>query len=359
MQEQEQNRTEQATPFKLEEARKRGQVAKSLDFNTLIAVVGLLLALSIWGATQWRELCEICQQLFAGAGRSDIGVAGTSALLAELAQRTFVVVGPFIAAALLFAILANVVQTGFVFSAHPLKPQFERINPVAGFKRIYNKRMLFETLKSLLKLVFLGVVATLFFVALWPSLPDAANDDVRAQVSWLGSVAMTLLFRLGLVLCVIGLIDLCYSRWQFSQQMMMSRREVKEEVKRREGDPLIRQKIRELQRENAKQAKSLSRLPEADVLITNPTHFAVALRYVRDQMDAPIVIARGADQWAADMRRIAAAHGVPVMERPPLARLLFRKSRIDQPIPLEAFVDVARVYGELGRMRTARYEVLT
>jgi flagellar biosynthetic protein FlhB len=134
---------------------------------------------------------------------------------------------------------------------------------------------------------------------------------------------------------------------------------MKEEVKRREGDPLIRQKIRELQRENAKQARSMSRLPEADVLITNPTHFAVALRYARNEMDAPVVIAKGADNWAAEMRKLARTHSVPILERRRLARELFAKGRIDQPIPFESFVEVARVYAELARMRAqaGRYEV--
>jgi flagellar biosynthesis protein FlhB len=200
-----------------------------------------------------------------------------------------------------------------------------------------------------------------FFIALWPQLPSAATHDVREQIAWLAGMAVALLFRLGLVLLVVGILDLCYTRWKFAQEMRMSRREVKEEVKRREGDPLIRQKIRELQRENAKQARSMGRLPEADVLITNPTHFAVALRYARDSMDAPVVIAKGADNWAAEMRKLARAHSVPILERRRLARELFAKGRIDQPIPFESFVDVARVYAELARARAhahaGRYEV--
>jgi flagellar biosynthetic protein FlhB len=358
MQEQEQNRTEKATPFKLEEARMKGQVAKSLDFNSLVIVCGLLLVLSVWGASRWQEICELCAALLRVSADIEVGTAGAAALFEELSLRMAIVLGPFAAAAIVFAILANVTQTGLIFTAHPLKPQFERINPVAGFKRIFNKRMLFETFKSVLKLVFLGAVAIAFFIALWPQLPNAATDDVREQVAWLANSAVALLFRLGLVLLIIGILDLCYTRWQYAQQMRMSRREMKEEVKRREGDPLIRQKIRELQRENAKQARSMSRLPEADVLITNPTHFAVALRYVRDQMDAPIVIAKGADNWAAEMRKLAAAHAVPILERRRLARELFSKGRIDQPIPFESFVEVARVYAELGRARAqARYEV--
>jgi flagellar biosynthesis protein FlhB len=353
VQEQEQNRTEQATPFKLTEAKKKGQVAKSLDFNSLVVVCGLLMALSIWGEAQWRRLCELSASLFASAG--SIEIAGLSALGREVAY----LIAPVAFAGVAFGVIANVLQTGFIFSAHPLKPQFERLNPVAGFKRIFNKRMLFEALKSVLKLIFFTAVAWFFFTALWPKLPAAATHDAIAQTQWLGDNALALLLRLGLALVLVGLVDLLFTRWNYSRQMMMSRREVKEEVKRREGDPLIRQRIRELQRENLKQAQSMSRLPDADVLITNPTHFAVALRYVRDQMDAPVVLAKGTDNWAQEMKALARTHGVPIVERRKLARELCARGRIDQPIPLETFVEVARVYAELGRQRAAdaRYEV--
>lgn len=359
MQEQEQNRTEKATPFKLSEAKKKGQVAKSLDFNSLIIVCGFIIAFAMMGGSQWRRLCELCAALFVDAGSIQLTDAALTEVGHRIAGEVLALVGPFAFAGIVFAVIANVVQTGFIFSAQPLKPQFERLNPVAGFKRIFNKRMLFEALKSVLKLIFFGSIAYFFFIGLWPSLPDAATADVQQQSAWLGSTVFVLLFRLALALLIVGLLDLFFTRWQFSQQMMMSRREMKEEVKRREGDPLIRAKIRELQRENLKQARSMNRVPDADVLITNPNHLAIALRYVREEMDAPVVIARGADNWAADMKALARKHGVPIIERKRLARELFRLSRIDLPIPMESFVEVARVYAELGRRRTAesRYEV--
>jgi flagellar biosynthetic protein FlhB len=359
MQEQEQNRTEKATPYKLNEAKKKGQVAKSLDFNTLVVLGGLLAALSMWGASQWRDLCDLCARIFVSAGAISLEEGIPSELMISIGTQALGFVGPFAAAAVVFAIIANILQTGFIFTAHPLKPQFERLNPVAGFKRVFNKRMLFEALKSVLKLIFFASIGYLFFKALWPTLPMASLQDVDQQMGWLGSNVLALLFRLGLAVAVIGVLDLFLSRWQFSKQMMMSTREVKEEIKRREGDPLIRAKIRELQRENLKQARSMGRLPEADVLITNPTHFAVALRYVRGEMDAPRVIAKGSDIWAAEMKAVARQHGVPIFERRALARELFRYSRIDSPIPMESFVEVARVYAELAREPAvrSRYEV--
>jgi flagellar biosynthesis protein FlhB len=360
MQEQEQNRTEQATPFKLNEARKRGQVAKSLDFNILIVVCGLLGAIAIWGGAQWTRLCELCAQLLAGAAEWQIDAGSVTQLGASVGMAALTIILPFAVTGLVFAIIANIVQTGPIFSGEPLKPKFERLNPVAGFKRVFNKKMLFEGLKSLLKLGFFGTIAGAFFVALWPSLPAIEGGGVDQQMRWLGSSALGLLFRLGLALALVGLLDLLFTRWSYGKQMMMSRRELKEEVKRREGDPQVRARIRELQRENLKQARSMSRVPDADVLITNPEHLAIALRYDRERMSAPVVLAKGADKWAQEMRSIASRHQIPRFEDRKLARLLFRRAQIDQPIPPESYLDVARLYAEIRQreIAQARYEVL-
>ena len=175
---------------------------------------------------------------------------------------------------------------------------------------------------------------------------------------WFGSHAVALLFRLGLALLLVGLLDFAFVRFKFRRDMMMSRREIKEEVKRREGDPLIRAKLRELQRENLKQAASVKRVPEADVLITNPEHLAIALRYERGSMHAPMLLARGADSWAAEMRALARRHSIPIYERKPLARQLFRSGTLGQQIPAECYVDVARIYADLEARRRgfAEYE---
>lgn len=348
MQEQEQNRTEQATPFKLSEAKKRGQVAKSQDLNTALVTGGMFALLVTQGDDYWSHLCDLCARLFSGAATLHVDAGNWPTTAAAIAAEIVAVLWPVAALGIVIAVLSNLVQTGPILSMEPLKPKFERLNPVAGFKRIYNKRMLFEGFKSCLKLVFFGIVLYGFFVALWLSLPGSGTGDVSALLGWLESNAVTLLIRLGVVLLIIGLLDLVFVRRSFSKQMMMSRRELKEEIKRREGDPLIRAKLRELQRENLKQARSISRVPQADVLITNPEHLAIALCYDRGSMNAPTVLAKGADSWAAEMRAVARSRGIPMFENRPLARLLFRRAQLDQPIPSEAFLDVARIYAELN-----------
>src|SRR5688572_908337 len=358
MAEKEQNRTEQATPFKLEESRKQGQVAKSLDFNSMIMIAGLLTLAMIWGASAWRELGQLAQDLFVSSADLDVSL-NNSGWMAGLVGSFVSLVAPVLLVGVVLAVLANLVQTGPIFSFHPLKPKGERINPVAGFKRVFNKKMLFEAFKSLLKLLVLGGVAVAFFFALWPQLLVPQSSDSALVQEWFGHNAVTLMFRLGMALVLIGLLDLMYTRKKFKNDMMMSRREVKEEVKRREGDPLIRAKLRELQRENLKQAASVKRVPEADVLITNPEHLAIALRYERGSMAAPVLLARGADSWAAEMRALARRHGIPIYQRRALARQLFRIGALGQAIPADCYVDVARVYADLDAKSRglAEYEV--
>jgi flagellar biosynthetic protein FlhB len=356
--EQEQNRTEQATPFKLEEARKQGQVAKSLDFNSLVMIWGLISLAMIWGAAAWHELGQLARELFASSADLHLTL-DNAGWLPGLLQSFLSLIVPVLLVGAMLAVLANLVQTGPIFSFKPLKPKGERINPVAGFKRIYSKKMLFDAVKSLLKLLVLGGVAVAFFFTLWPQLLVPQSTDGELVQEWLGTNVVALLFRLGLALVLIGLLDLLHTRHKYKHDMMMSRRELKEEVKRREGDPQIRAKLRELQRENVKQAASVKRVPEADVLITNPEHLALALRYERGTMAAPVLLARGADSWAAEMRALARRHGIPVYERRSLARKLFRIGQVDQPIPADCYLDVARVYAELeARTRgLAEYEV--
>jgi flagellar biosynthesis protein FlhB len=342
MAEPEYSRTEQATPHKRTEARNKGQVARSLDFNTLVIMFSAPHALN--------ELANACKVLFVAAADGGSTLTLASALHEFVRSLTSVML-PIMIVAMLLAVVANVVQTGLILSSEPVKPQLTRLNPVAGFKRIYNRRVLVEGMKAILKLCVFAAIAVSFFRSIWPSVPDLLDGDVPEQVGWFASHAKTLALRLVLALLVIGLLDILWSRWQYAKQLMMSRREMQEEVKRREGDPLIRHRLRELQRENLKQTRALGRVSEADVLITNPTHVAVALAYDRTTMLAPMVIARGADLWAAQMKAKARRHGVVILERRSLAQRLYRQGIVDQPIPQETYIDVARVYADLSRAR--------
>jgi flagellar biosynthetic protein FlhB len=347
----EHDRTQPASQFKLSEARKHGQVAKSIDVNSFVMIAAFVAVLMISAEKSWQTISHSSELLLTGAGTYATNErAILDALQLDMTTLWTVLMLP-LCVGVIAAILGNIIQTGPVFSFTPLKPKFERLNPVTGFKRVFSKRLLIEAVKSIFKLGVLLTVVYITFSAHCQEIATVTAQSINEQLMWLVNVATQLLFRLLLALLVFALIDLLITRMQFAKQMRMSHRDIKEEVKRREGDPLIRSKIRQLQRENLKQSKSLKRVAEADVLITNPTHFAVALRYVRGEMSAPTVIAKGSERWAQDMRKLAIKNNVPVYERRSLARKLFRYAIVDHPVPAETFVDVARLYADLGAMR--------
>ena len=357
MAEQEQNKSQQATPFKLQEAARRGQVAKSLEFNSFAVIAGLLAVLYMWGEGVMRHGLHFGQLTFTQAGQVVFDIPTLMGWFQVVVAGTGMLLAPFFLVAVIVAIGGNMVQTGPIFSSHPLKPDLERLNPVAGFKRIFSMKVLFEGVKSVIKLVLFSLVAYMLLSALLPTFIGLMHVDPKGYAPILVAESTGLIFKLAMVILIIAALDLAYTRWDFSKKMMMSNREVKEEVKRREGDPLIRAKQRELQKEAAKRAKSASRVPEADVLITNPTHYAIALRYVRGSSEAPVILGKGSGTLALAMRRMAQQHAVPIFERRTLARQLFIEGTIDAPVPNALYAPVARVYADLYEKYPARVHV--
>jgi flagellar biosynthetic protein FlhB len=357
MNEQEHDKTEQATPFRREEARKQGNVQRSTDLNTFTVVLALVAFLLGRGASLWDEVATVCRQLFAAAGTADV-----AALLIVVGRELLSAVLPLGLVVVVLVTLVTLIQTGPVFTFRTLEPRFERLNPVSGLRKLFNPRMLIELLKSIVKLSILGAVLYFFLRGSWSDLAMLGGESSSQQLGSLASHSATLLMRIAAALLLIGLLDWTYTRWQYGRQLRMSRRDVKEEVKRREGDPQIRARIRELQRENLKQTRSLGNVPDADVLITNPDHVGVALRYVRAEMTAPQVVAKGTGLWLDRMKDLARQHSVPIRRQPPLARHLFRHGALEMPIPADTYLEVARLYADLATERrgaTGRYEVTT
>lgn len=357
MAEQEQDRSEQATPFKLEEAKRRGQVFKSMDINSFFLIGGALTLFVLGGARFLTEGLAVERAVFEQAGAVAYDVPHLMAWLGAVAAATAKVVAPLLVLVVLLPILSNMFQTGPVFTFFPLKPDPKRLNPVQGFKRIFSLRMLFEALKTFIKLSLFIAVGYFVISGLLPMVLGMLQVDPRAYPSLLLQAVSSLTFKLLLALLFVALLDLIYTRWDYGKKMRMSRRELKEEIKRREGDPHVRAKIKELQREAAKRSKSVRRVPDADVLITNPTHFAIALQYQRATMRAPCVIAKGAGDIAQNMKLVAGRHGVPVLERASLARQLFKDVDIDEAVPEAIYEPIARVYAELYAMREGKVTV--
>jgi flagellar biosynthetic protein FlhB len=354
MAEEDQDRTEPATPYKREEARRRGQVAKSVDTNSVIMLATALAAGSIWGTEVIKGGAESFQWLLSNARDFSFEPLALRGWLALVCEHSLGLLAPFLLLVILVGVISNLLQTGPVFSFHPLKPDPQRLNPVQGFKRIYSTRALFEAAKSLLKLGLFTAVGWSVIVGLLPAIMAMRGAQPHSYAFTVLGFVKALAFRLILALLIVALLDLAYVRWDHAKKMRMSRREQREEMKRREGDPHMRQRRRELQREAAKRGASLGRVPDADVLITNPTHFAVALHYERGRALAPRCIAKGAGELARQMKELARDSGVVLIEQRLLARSLFEEVAIDALIPESLYEPVARVYAEVAAVARKR-----
>ncbi|MEJ7807384.1 MAG: EscU/YscU/HrcU family type III secretion system export apparatus switch protein [Telluria sp.] len=354
MAEQDADLSESATPHKLDEARKKGSVAKSNDFTAMTIMAALAVSLYATGWDGLRQLLRMQQQILTRASRNDLGVDAAAAWMGDLAVGMLTIMGPFLMTLAVTAVVVNLFQTGPIFSFHPLIPDLKRISPGAGLKRIFSMRTVFESVKSVIKLVLLGWLLYILVRDAIPGLIALSSVDARSYAKTLIALAAGLLVKLVLALLVIGLLDLMFTRWEFAKKMRMSKRDVKDESKNREGDPRIRARIRELRQEVLKRSKSAANVPQADVLITNPTRIAVALSYQHGESGAPKVIAKGAGALARQMRATASAHQIPIVQNKLLARALFREVDYDGYVPEKWYPQVAKIMVWVYSMRAAK-----
>lgn len=338
MADQDLDRNEAATPHKLEKAREKGQVVRSQDVTT---VVVLAVAVAWIYAQGWDGVRALFQ--FDGLLLAQTGNTSLSALASHALVRALTMLAPFFGFLMVGAILANVAQTGPVFTFHPLAPDATRLNPANGFQRVFALRSVFELFKSLAKLAILGGVAWLALRALLPQFHHLAGVSALGQMHLLVQDIGALGVKLLIALALIAAADYFFVVRQFNTRMRMSRRELKDEVRDREGDPRIRGRLRELRRAMLKKAQSVRRTRDASVVITNPTHYAIALQYEHGKMAAPRLIGKGVGATAAAMRQVAARHGIPVVPSPTLARALYASLEMDYYVPTEHYAAVARI----------------
>lgn len=346
--------SEDATPYKLEEARKKGSVPKSQDFTTMAIMAALAATLYATGWDVLRQLLRMQQQILARVSARAVGVDATAAWLGELMLAMLGVLGPFLLTLAVTAIAVSLLQSGPGLSFHPLKPDLTRISPMTGIKRLFSMRTVFETIKSLVKLIVLGALMYALVKEAIPGLRGLSSSDPKGYAGVLIALTSGMLVKLVLALFFIGTLDLIFSRWEFARNMRMSKRDVKDESKNRDGDPRIRARIRDLRKEVLKRSKSLANVPNAEVLITNPTHFAIALSYQHGVSGAPRVIAKGAGEMAQQMRLTAARCRIPIVQNRPLARALFREVDFDGYVPEKWYPQVAKIMVWVYSMREAK-----
>ena len=346
-------RTEQATPKRLEEARKKGQVPRSSELSiaaVCIAAAAAIYSLGGMAAGNFADLMRDSLSLSPAAVMSE-GVIWPA--LTAAGARALWIILPVLGATFVAALAAPVVIGGWNFSSQALVPQFSRLNPVAGFGRMWSSRGLVELGKGLAKVGVIGVIAWVLLKGLTPQLMGLTSEPLRQAIGHSAELAGYSLLVLACGLAVIAAVDVPFQLWQHARDLRMTRQEVREEYKESEGSPETRGRIREAQRALAR-GRMLHDVPKADVIVTNPTHYAVALRYDENKNRAPIVVAKGTELLALKIREIATESGVPIVEAPPLARALYKSVELGREVPAALYVTVAQVLTYVYQLRAAR-----
>ncbi|MFW6061376.1 MAG: flagellar biosynthesis protein FlhB [Planctomycetota bacterium] len=347
------DKTEEATPQRLREAKKEGQLPQSQEVGSALMIAALLVTLAVVGpdVLNWLR-CQVRDGLsYRYAGPMDIGAF--RALLMSKATGLITALAPFLAVGLLVSIFASGVSSGLAYCPKAVRIKFESISPVKGIKNLVSWKSLVKLLISIAKLIVIGTI-------FWLYVRERMEDLLLLRYASPGELAVAtsglvfgLVVRVTIALAFIALLDLLYQRWQYKRKLRMSKKEVKEEQKQYEVSPEVKGRIRQIQMQSARK-RMLQDVPDADVVVANPTHFAVALSYDGGKMDAPQVVAKGADLLAQQIKKVAAENGVPVVERPPLARALYASAEVGQSVPENLFVAVAEVLAMVYRMRRKR-----
>jgi len=346
----EQDRSEQATPFKLMRARRKGTVARGTDLGFLTALAAFLLYMWVAGSGLGDSLAQASRDAIVTAPSLADGpnalFALTGHVFGTLGRPLAFLFVTIFAAVLLF----ELVQTGMVFSAQPLKPDFSRLNPAKGLKRLFSKRLLIETGKNVLKFaVYVGIAWLVGRRALNAASVSVGEAGGLSQALFGGALRLVAFFVLAAL--VFAALDQVIVRKEFLKNMRMSRRELRREVREREGEPRLKQKRRQLHADFANASKSLRGVRSADVVVTNPTHYAVALRYDAASMAAPLMVSRGANALALRLKALAFRYGVAIVEDKALAQALYRGGALDAPVPETLYRDVASLYTQLRAAR--------
>jgi len=337
-----QEKEEAPSEKKRSDTRKKGQVAKSTEVNSVFVLLTAIFLLRLVGPWMMREFETHIRDYFALCSNADMSMQR----LIELSQGAVIllvkIILPFAGAILCAGVLANVVQIGLLFTFEPMIPKLEKLNPLSGLKRIFSMRTVVETIKNVLKVVLIGYIAYATIKGEYEILLTLADVSIMMIWQFVLTSAYDIFLRTALVMLLIALADYGYQRYEHEKKMKMSHQEVKEEHKQMEGDPQVKARIRALQREMAKR-KMMDQVPQASVVVTNPTHLAIALRYDESSGEAPTVVAKGKDLLALRIKKIAQENDVPIREDKALARAMYDKVEVGVPIPEEFYVAVAEI----------------
>ncbi|WP_028983010.1 flagellar biosynthesis protein FlhB [Sporolactobacillus terrae] len=343
-------KTEKATPHKREEGRKKGQVFKSTDLSTAVSLLAFFLYFRLAGGQVIQRLAEMMSSYYSRNLSMAVTELNLHELFVSLSFQVLKLLLPVLIIAIVVAAGAQMMQIGFLFLPNMLLFKGERLDPLKGLKRIYSLRGIMELLKSMLKILIIGIIA---FSVLWlyrQSIVQSASQPLSESIRTMASIMLMMGITVSIALIALSVLDYLYQKYDYEKNMRMSKQDIKDEFKTIEGNPQIKSKLKERQRQMALN-RMMQEVPNADVIITNPTHFAVALKYDKKEMDAPKVIAKGADLIAKRIKEIARENQVTIVERKPLARALYHDLEIGESIPEQFFKAVAEILAYVYRLR--------
>ena len=346
-------KTEDATAKRLQDARKEGQVAKSQELVTAAMLFSLFIAIKIFGGYIANSFLKVFHRNYAYIGtytveKPEIGMM--SSMFGQAMLDILLMLLPIFAFAIVVSSILNVLQVKWQVTAKPLKPKFNRLNPVSGFKKIFSMDKLFELVKSVAK------IGLIFYLAF-----DTVRDEINVlnifydlellpAVIYISDFVVNMGIKISAVYLIIGLLDFIYQKFKFKKDMKMSKQEVKDEYKQQEGDPQVKGRIKSKMRETSMR-RMMQKMPDADVVITNPTHFACAIKYDKAVASAPVLIAKGADHLAQKLKDVAKEHNIPIVENKPLARMLYYNVDLDNEIPEELYQMTAEVLAYVYQLK--------
>ena len=347
-----QERTEQATPKRQQEARRKGQIPRSRELNTLAMLMAAAGTLVLSGGHMAAQFSALLHNGLSFDRRAIFSPRGLFDAMEMALGAGLALVAPFFVISVIVALVSSVALGGWGFSVEALTPKLDKLNPLKGFKRMFSVRGLVELLKALAKFLLVAGVGIGLFMHYSSELIGLGYESVEAALAHAGEILAWCFLLLSATLILVAAADVPFQLWDHKRNLKMTRQEVKDELKDTEGKPEVKSRIKQMQREIA-QRRMMEAVPDADVVITNPTHYAVALKYDDARMGAPVVVAKGKDLIAREIRERAIAAEVPIVSAPPLARAIFFSTELDQEIPAALYLAVAQVLAYVFQLRTA------
>ncbi len=345
-----QDKTEQPTPKRKQEAKKKGEVAKSTEVNSALLLFGGALTLLFSGPMMLKQFEQVCVEMFGNAHTYPINPSTLPGMTWQGSKYMLKGLFPMLVVMILLGLIASFGQVGIRVVEEAMKPKWSKLNPLKGLKQIFSMRGFVEMVKGLVKMIIVLSIAFFVLKAHHKEFFLIASQGVHGIVAFSGKVGFEIFIKVAIALMFLAAMDYTYQRYRHNKDLKMTKQEVKEEHKQMEGDPLIKSRIRSLQEEMARK-RMMQKVPEADVVITNPTHYAVALKYEDQEMEAPKVVAKGMRKIAERIKAIAGDYNIPVIENAPLARSLYDAVEIDQEIPANFYRAIAEILAQIYKMR--------